>query len=148
MVDNIVIAVDFNDEIKKLVRYSAWLANQFQAKVWMIHITAADPGYMGFEVGVAPEFIIDTKASRLREEHKLLQHYARSLENKGVECETLLLQGQTVDLILNKAREISADLIVMGSHEHSFLYDALVGNTCIDLFKKSSIPVLILPMDE
>jgi nucleotide-binding universal stress UspA family protein len=144
MIRHIIVAVDINENTRELVQYAAVIAEKFKAKTWILHISAPDPEFIGYDVG--PQYIRDGRADELREQHKLLQGYAKILEDKGLECEALLIQGHTVEAILQKATKIKADLIVIGSHEHSFLYDAFVGNTCIELFKKSMIPLLILPL--
>jgi nucleotide-binding universal stress UspA family protein len=60
-------------------------------------------------------------------------------------CETVVLVGQPVAVILEQARKIGADYIVMGSHGHGKLYDFLVGSTASGILKKARCGVIILP---
>lgn len=141
----ILVTIDFNENIDVLLKTTYEFANAFKAKVWLMHIAAPDPDFVGFEVG--PQYIRDARASELRREHKLLQDYAKLLEAKGLIAEGLLIQGATIDMIIEESKKLKVDLIIAGHHDHSFLYNAFVGSVSADIIKKSKIPVLIIPFD-
>jgi len=46
--------------------------------------------------------------------------------------------------ILEEAEKREADLIVMGSHRHSVLADAMLGTTTLKILHHSTIPVLVV----
>lgn len=142
---NILVAIDFDERTYELVNYAAEFAKKFGAKIWIVHIAAPEPDFVGYSVG--PEYIRDSRASELRSEHKNLHLLVDKLHQEGVEAEGLLVSGSTVKMILDEAKKLHADLIITGSHDHSFLYNAFVGNTSLELFKKSAIPLLTVPLD-
>jgi nucleotide-binding universal stress UspA family protein len=47
--------------------------------------------------------------------------------------------------VLSEAKRLHAELIVVGSHGHGLLYDALLGSVSADILRKSSLPVLVVP---
>ena len=142
---NILVTIDFSENEHLLIDQAFQLAEQFDSKIWLIHIAAPDPFFVGYEVG--PQYIRDFRASELRKEHKLLQEHTDALKKKGVDAEGLLIQGATVEMIMEEAEKLNVDLITVGHHEHSFLYQAFVGSVSGKIIKKSKIPVLIVPFD-
>ena len=54
-------------------------------------------------------------------------------------------EGSVVEEILTTAQEISADLIVMGSHGHGPVYNLLVGSVTEGVLKAGLRPVLLVP---
>ena len=142
---NILVAIDFKNNEKLLVDKAFQLALAFEAKLWVIHIAAPDPDYAGYSVG--KEYVRKNRASTLRKEHRQLQEYSAKLEEKGVKATALLIQGSTIELIMEESKKLHIDLIIAGYHEHGFLYNAIMGSVSSQIIKKSKIPVLIVPLD-
>lgn len=143
---NLLVAVDFDQRTNKLIDFAEKIALKFKAKVWIVHIAAPDPDFVGYEPG--PQYIRDFRAGELKNEHKRLISWTEQLSKRGVESEALLIQGPTVKMILKEAQDLKADLLITGSHDHSFVYNAFVGSTALEIFKKSNIPLLTVPVGE
>jgi nucleotide-binding universal stress UspA family protein len=143
---NILVTIDFDSGEEKLLDTALTMANKFSAKVWLLHVTAPDPEFVGYDVG--PQYIRDFRAEELRNEHKTLQEFAKRFEQKGIDAEGLLIQGATLEMILNEAQKLKIDLIIVGYEQHNFLYEALIGSVSSKLIKKSKIPVLVVPLEE
>jgi nucleotide-binding universal stress UspA family protein len=140
---NIVIAIDLTILTEELIRRATQIAKPFNAKLWLLHIAAPNPDFVGNEAG--PQHVRDERASELREEHRTLQSYARRIREQDLEAESLLIEGPVVKSLLEEARDLKADLLVIGAHSHSPLFDKLFGSTDTDLIKQSTIPLLIIP---
>jgi len=140
----ILIAVDFSSETDRIIEQGAKLARKDGAKLWLIHVAAPDPVFVGYSVG--PDYVIEDRADKLRLEHRKLQTYSAKLKDKGIDADSLLIQGNAVELILEKADELKADMLVIGSHGHGMLYDALIGSVCTGVLRKCKIPMLIVPV--
>jgi nucleotide-binding universal stress UspA family protein len=143
--NNIMVTIDFNGSEKPLVAMAEKLASKFNSKVWFLHVAAPDPDFVGYDVG--PQYIRDFRASELREEHKTLESYAEKFKENDIDAEGLLIQGATLEMILEEADKLDIDMIVIGYEEHNFLYEAMVGSVSSKLIKKSKIPVLVVPID-
>jgi len=142
---NILVTIDFNKNEKLLIDKAFQLAESFDSKLWLMHIAAPNPDFVGYEAG--PQYIRDNRGTELRKEHKLLQKYATTLKKKGVDSEGLLIQGATIEMIIEESKKLNVDLIIAGHHEHGFFYNAFVGSVSAKIIKKSKIPVLIVPLE-
>ena len=140
----ILIAIDFSPGVENLIEQGEKLAKMTSAKLWLIHVAAPDPAFVGYSVG--PDYVIENRTETLKSEHRKLQSYANQLKSKGIDAESLLIQGTAVDLILEKADRLEADMIIIGSHGRSMLYEALIGSVCAGVLRKSKIPMLIVPV--
>lgn len=76
---------------------------------------------------------------------KQLARLQDQLQAKGVSTETVQLNGAPVQHIIDQAKKLGADYIVMGSHGHTALYDLLVGSTTHGVLLRSTCPVVIIP---
>ena len=141
--ENIVTAIDFSEITEKVIERAAEIARCFASKLWLIHIAAPEPDFVGY--GTGPQSKRDWRAKTLREEHRYIQEKARELSQSGIKVTTLLLQGETVETILREAAKLNAEMIVVGSHGHGALYKALVGSVSEGIIRQASCPVLIVP---
>jgi len=142
---NILITIGFDKNEKLLIDNAFQLAKAFNSKIWLIHVASPDPDFIGFDAG--PQHVRDSRAAELRREHRLIQKYVVELKEKGINAESLFIQGETVKTIIEKSKKLNIKLIIIGYHEHSFLYKSFFGNTPAQIIKKSKTPVLIVPLD-
>lgn len=142
---NILVTIDFDGKEHILIDKALEIAEKFKSKVWILHIAAPNPDFVGYEAG--PQHERNFRAEELREEHQKIQDYSKSLIEKGLDSEALLIQGMTVDSIIEKANELHIDLIIAGHNDHDFWYKAIMGSVSNRLIKQSKIPVLIVPID-
>ena len=66
---NILVTIDFNENEKLLIDKAFQLAEPFDSKIWLIHIAAPDPDFIGYKVG--PQYIRDSRASDLKKGLKI-----------------------------------------------------------------------------
>lgn len=142
---NILVTIDFDEGIELIINKAYELAKAFNSKVWLMHIAAPNPSFVGYEAG--PQCTRDTRAKELRKEHRVLQEYTTKLRNKGIEAEGLLVQGATIETIIHESKKLNIELIIAGHHEQGFLYNVFFGSVSAQIIKKSKIPVLIIPFE-
>jgi nucleotide-binding universal stress UspA family protein len=63
---------------------------------------------------------------------------------KGLVAESIFRVGNPYEEIVSAAKEISADLIVIGSHGHTGLGRLLLGSTAERVAKYAPCPVLVV----
>lgn len=143
---NILVTIEFEEQSELLLEKATEIARKFGAKVWLVHIAAPEPDFIGY--GTGPQYIRDTLAQDLREEHRTLQKYADEMKNNGVEAEGLLVQGSTIETIITESEKLNVDLIVIGHHKHGFLYNLFMVGTDESLIEQSNIPVLTIPLNK
>ncbi len=140
---NILVAIDLDDNADQLVGKASEFAKAFGSKIWLMHVAAPEPDFVGYAVG--PQYIRDSLAEELRDEHRALQVFAEGLNKEGIEAEGLLIQGATVKMILQESVELQVEMIITGHHERGFLYKWFADPVSEALIDKSKIPVLIVP---
>lgn len=142
---NILVTIDFDKKVELLLDKAFELAEAFDSTIWLMHVCAPDPEFVGYEVG--PQYIRDFRAKELRKEHRLLHGYVDELKKKDCTAHGLLIHGATIEMIIHESKKLDIDLIIAGHHEHGFLYNAFVGSVSAQIIKKSKIPVLIIPLE-
>ncbi len=137
------------------------MARAFGAELHLVHVReiaavpvfpAATIGYPGIgmpEMGMAggaplpADFApIDTPNERKKSRCVALQE---ELARSGLQAVAHEREGTVVEEILKTAAEISANLIVMGSHGHGPVYNLLVGSVTEGILKAGQRPVLLVP---
>jgi nucleotide-binding universal stress UspA family protein len=142
----ILVPVDFSEVTTAALRIAWNLASACAAKVYLVHVEqlCADDLKGARPQRFHREFLVQLA----REDHRELQQLADDLRLRGCDADALLVRGYTVDKILDEARRLKADLIVMGSHGHGRVYDVLVGSICQGVLRKAPVPVLVVPARE
>ena len=143
---SILVTIDFNGKERTVLEKAYQLAAAFNCKLWIMHIAAPDPDFVGYSAG--PEEVRDDRAEDLREEHRLLQNYSKEMNERGVDADGLLVEGATIETILKQADKFQSDIIISGHETHGFFYRAIIGSTAEQLIEKSKIPVLIVPLKD
>ena len=59
-----------------------------------------------------------------------------------------MIQGPTIDMILQEAEKLKADLIITATHHRNFIYKAFIGSVSTELFERSTIPLLAYPVGQ
>lgn len=140
---NILAAVDFSSVTPAVVETAGRLAAALKAPLWLIHVAAPEPPFVGYEVG--PESVRHQVATHIRQEHRQLHELEKQLRERSVEATSLLVQGPTVDKIVEEANRLRADLLVIGSHGHGALYHLVLGSVSGELMGKSPCPLVVVP---
>ena len=140
---NIVVAVDFSDLTDRVVDAAIAQATDRAAHIWIIHVVGPDPEFVGFDAG--PAVVRDQVAHEIREERRAVESLAARVRAAGVPVTAHVVQGPTVETILNEAEERQADLIVMGSHHHGILHHLLVGSESEGVLRRANCPLLFVP---
>jgi nucleotide-binding universal stress UspA family protein len=139
----IIAAVELSEASDGVVAAARELAAAFDARVWLVHVAAPDPEFVGYEAG--PQTVRDDVAEHLREEHRDLQRRASELRDADLDAHALLVQGSTADTILSLAERLEADAIVMGRHNRGALARVFLGSTSEGVLRGAGCPIWIAP---
>jgi len=144
---NILIPIEFDNIAQKLIDTGIELAEKFHSKIWLIHIAAPEPDFVQYTSGKGPNNEREARASALKKERKLIQKYADDLNKKGITTTALMVQGQTIETIMEKVEALKVDLIITGNNKHGFIYKLFIESVSEEIIKKSKIPVLLVPLE-
>ncbi|MCK5685095.1 universal stress protein [bacterium] len=143
---NILVGIEFHEKFDLLIDKALEVSESDKLKLWILHVAAPEPDFVGYKVG--PQFVRNNRAKELREEHKILQEHASNLRKRNINAHALLIEGATTETILQESKKLNIDLIICGQHTHGFLYKMLFGSTAIEVVHESEIPVLVVPLDD
>ncbi len=124
---------DFSEQSGYALRLAGALARDYGARLVLLHVALPPMPVYGGEVLVA------VPPSSHDEER---QHLDRLEVPDGVPTERRLVEGAPVEEILRVASEVSADLIVMGTHGRTGLARLLMGSVAEQVVRKARCPVL------
>lgn len=155
-ITHILFATNLSRNSTHALRHTASLAQATNAKIHVLHVNEpiSDDARITFELFVLNEDSRKT-ASQARHEmvRKLLaERQARfwaALDDEDRRLRDLVTSvevtdGYPADVILRRARDLSCDLIVMGTHDHGRTHSFL-GTTAKRVLRRSEIPTLIIP---
>ena len=75
----------------------------------------------------------------------LFNSLAAELRTDAIEVTPLLVQGSTVDTLIDEARKLEVALIVAGSHDHGAAWDLVVGSFSARIIRHA--PVVVVPAE-
>ena len=141
---SILVAVDLSPASEKVVKAAGRVAKLTGASVYILHAAEPEPDFVGYDAG--PEVVRTQVAQELRREHRQVQALADTLRQDDINATALLVRGPTVETTLKEAKSLEAELIVVGTHGHGAVYDVLIGSYSAGIIRKSSLPVLVVPI--
>jgi len=139
----ILTPVDFSAISKAVVKSAAELARSLDARLVLMHVV--QPPVITSEYGAVMANIQEIVAVSEKTAARHLELLVHKLKAAGLEASSVLLTGSPTLHIVDQARKLSADYVVLGSHGHSALYDLLAGSTASGVLKKSPCPVVVIP---
>jgi len=139
----LLVALDLSEPTELIVKKAEKLAKAMSAQVWILHNAEPEPDVLEFRVD--PQTARNSLAEKFRHEHRQIQEIAKRLRKEGLEATALLVRGPTVETILKEASDLDVDMIIVGSHGRSAVFQLLVGSVSEGLLRKSRCPVLIVP---
>jgi nucleotide-binding universal stress UspA family protein len=147
----VLIALDFDPSAQKAAKQGVIIAQALGAKVFLIHVVSdsnvdsfAHVTITGFAGHAEQDEPVRNKLNDAKEKSssfmKKMNKYLK--ENK---IELLIEEGAVAEKILEIARKLPADLIVMGAQHTNQVEQTLIGASVENVLSHTSIPLLIIP---
>ncbi|MBN2348147.1 MAG: universal stress protein [Bacteroidales bacterium] len=148
----VLIALDYNPTAQKVAETGFSIAKAMGAEVILLHVMS-DPVYyssmeyspiMGFSgyMDMAP-IQLDSVDGLKKASQNFLDKSKHHLGDKSIQ--TLVREGDLAESILEAARDMHVDIIIMGSHSRRWLEELLLGSVTEKVLHNSSIPLCIIP---
>jgi nucleotide-binding universal stress UspA family protein len=142
----ILALVDFSDVTPKVLAQAQALAKAFGGRVVIMHVLKHEP--VVFDVGLASPTVMRPPGDAVIQAGlATLEGFRVSMAGTGVDATAQQLTDATMEKILEESRRIGADVIIVGSHHHSALYNLFIGSFTHDLLKEAHCPVLVVPAE-
>ncbi len=139
----VLAAIDFSELSDAVVEQARSLVERQGGELWLLHVAEPEPAFIGYEAG--PAVVRDALAQRFHREHQDLQAIAGKLRDSGINATALLIQGSTVDTVLQQADQLNVDMLIAGTHGRSLARDLLLGNVSSGLVRGTCRPLLLVP---
>ena len=162
-IKKILYATDLSETAAHAYAYAVSLANMYGASISILHVLAEFSGQ---------EFVVNMIDTDTWKDIKA-RHYAEAKTNligkkrdnvairevleaftdqakPGTDGQTvqtdeiLIKNGVPAEVIMDTAKELNCDLIIMGTHGQGAIADMLIGSTAKRVVGKSPIPVLVI----
>lgn len=139
----LLVAVDLSESTQTIVNKVEEITREIPARLWVLHNAEPAPHVVEFKVD--PLAARENLARKFHNEHCQIQAIADRLRKAGREATALLVHGETVETILKEAADLEVDMIVVGTHGRSAMYQILVGSVSEGILHRSPYPVLVIP---
>ena len=151
----ILIAIDYNPTAQDIAKKGYELAKSMNAEVILLHVVADYTYYssldyspiMGFDsfsnLGVLQT---NTVAELQNAANDYLDKTKRYLDDETIK--TVVKDGDSGQAIIDAAKEMDVDVIVMGSHSRRGLEKILMGSVAEKVLRNSTLPLFIIPVVE
>ncbi len=136
---HILVALDFNPISEHALAYAVDLAERLGARLTVLHVyslavlMALDGEYLPTANGAA---------NKAEEAQKHLDAALVPLAGRKVAIHSVLRVGEAGEEICAQAKELGADMVVVGTHGRGALGRALLGSVAQSVLHASTVPVL------
>lgn len=140
----ILCAVDFSAHSRRALDHAVAIARWYEARVTALYVfstaplAAVGPGALAFE----PLVLTDTDRERLVSD---VREFAAAESAPGVAIDAAVREGFPATEIVEYARTIDADLLVLGTHGRSGVERLLLGSVAERVLRRAGCPVLTVP---
>lgn len=140
--NKILIPVDFSDTSLLAIKHGAFLAKYTKGDVYLLHVI--NKQYEHYAVLEQPLHLGNPEAYETGASNKLNELAASVGKEYGVSVNTIVSLGNPTKEIINTAKDIEADMVVMGTHGYSPLEELVIGSNTLKVITKSTCPVMTM----
>lgn len=148
----VLIALDFDPTALKVADEGFSMAKAMKAGVILMHVIADATYYSALEYSPITGFTgfmdmannqLDSANALKKVSLKYLNKIKLKLGDKTIK--TVVREGEFADSIIEAAKELKVDTIVMGSHSRRWLEEILMGSVTEKVLHRATVPILIVP---
>ena len=149
----VLIALDYDPTAQKVAETGFLWAESMKAHVMLLHVIADPAYYSSLEYSPITGFAgymdmsndhLDSVDGLINASLLYLDKLKAHLGDKKIQ--TVVKEGDFAESILKTAKEMHADMIIMGSHSRNWLENIVMGSVTEKVLKHTSIPLFIIPV--
>jgi universal stress protein A len=138
----IMVPVDFSSTSNKAFIFAREMVDCWEGQIHLVHILDTD--FLSGAVHITIEPLDESVAKwRKRVEEKLKSVYHNE-DGSQLAGEIHIREGKPHEEILNLAKELDVDMIVIGSHGRKGLERAIFGSVAERVTRMADVPVLVI----
>ena len=139
----IIASIDFSAVTLRVVDAGIKLARLAKGRLILLHVVPTPSAIRNVLPAIEDVKMRTTSAGNAAE--KKLLELKRSFRRKYPKLEVLHTSGTPATGIVEQAQASKASYIVLGSHGHSAVRDALMGSVAATVVKTAPCPVVVVP---
>lgn len=138
--DKILFALDFSENSEHAFDYAYTMANNFNARLIIIHVIQEPVDLSGF---YAPHISFEKLEKEIEEgAEKMMEKFCRAMISDFTNYETGIVSGIPYEEIIKKADKEDVSLIVMGTQGRKGIDHFLFGSTAERVVRNAKCPVM------
>ena len=148
----VLIALDYNPTAQKVAEQGFDLATAMKAEIILLHVIF-DPAYyssmvyspiMGFGGYTGTDMLpLETITELTKSSYHFLEKTKDHLGDENIV--TIVKEGNISEAILETAKDLFVDVIVIGSHSQQWLEKIIMGSNTEKVLHRTKIPLFIVP---
>ncbi len=136
----ILVPIDFSDYSARALDYALAFAEQFQAKLILLHVV--EPTVYPENHMLVPPAMDEVNQGLVEAGRERLEGVSRKRIGHRVPVELLVRLGRAHSEITDTAKAVGADLIIIATHGYTGLKHVLLGSTAERVVRQAPCPVL------
>lgn len=141
MMKKVLIALDYDPSAKIVAEAGFLMFKSMNAEITLLHVVSEPILYYASYREMAP--LLENLEERNGASQVFLDKLKGELGDESIQ--TLIKVGDTSESILNAAKEINANIIVLGTHSRKWLENIIVGSVAEKVLKHTTLPLFIIP---
>jgi nucleotide-binding universal stress UspA family protein len=142
-IKTILVPVDFSSCSREGLRYAIAFANEFEAKIILLHATYL--GYIYSSEGIALYDIPGLQKAARKNAERKMRELVRSVNFGAVKFEMAFTDGSPALDICGFAKDHDVDLIITSTHGFTGLKHVLIGSIAEQVVRNAPCSVLVVP---
>lgn len=144
--NDILLPTDFSDLAGNALKTAIEMCKRHSAKLHLLHVVENTFLVAPSDVNVSSMYVMPEMENVAGRRMQLLKENIKTTHH--LEVETHLAAGTPSYVIRDKAEELMAELIIMGTHGTSGFREFFIGSNAYAVIKNTNIPVLTVPGDK
>ncbi len=138
----ILVPVDFSENAAKALETAAGLAERFNARIALLHAHHIDVPMASHLVPGGPVLPVGFQEQVHQRATEAVEALAKQASQWGVEVTGKAVVGPASQAIVEEAKQLPADLIVMGTRGNTGLKHVLLGSIAERVVRTAPCPVM------
>jgi nucleotide-binding universal stress UspA family protein len=141
----VLVATDFSDPALPAIRAAAEETSRIGGKITAVHcLDAPSPDWLGLIHGATVEGLAISEASSRVARDRARDRLAAALGQAGIAGEMFVVSGSPADVIVDVAREVQAEVIVVGTAGRTGLRRVVLGSVAERVVRHAPTSVLVV----
>jgi len=141
-IKKVLIAMDYDQTSLKVAETGFSMATAMNAETIIMHVISEQPVYYSAYTYMR-ELRVDILGDLKISTQDFLNKTKKLLGDDSIK--TFIKEGEIAETILQTAKELKVDVIVMGSHSRKWLENIILGSEAVNVLKETTIPLFIVP---